>query len=83
MRDDRPVPESPFHHSETAVPSREELRATVELTIGRSVSLRATARATPAGLAAAAGLAMAVLVPAIWIVRGWKRRPGPRAVEDH
>lgn len=68
------LPWEPLQASATAVPHREEMRATFELTIGRSVSLRATARATPAGLAAAAGLAMAVLVPAIWICRGWKQR---------
>jgi hypothetical protein len=63
----------PLHLSAGAAPHPEEMRATFELTVGRSVSLRATARATPAGLAGAAGFAAAVLVPAIWIVRGWKR----------
>lgn len=51
----------------------EGMRATLELRVGRSFSFRSTVRATPAGLAAASGLAAAILVPAIWIIRGWKR----------
>jgi hypothetical protein len=64
-----------LHHSATAVPHREEVRASFELSIGTRVALRATARATPGGLAAAAGLAAAIFVPLIWITRGWKVRP--------
>lgn len=70
------TPARPLHVSETAAPHREEMRATLEVSLGRAVSLRTTARATPAGLAAATGLAAAILVPMIWIVRGWKRRGG-------
>jgi hypothetical protein len=47
----------------TAAPHPEEMRATVRLRIGSSVSLDATARATPAGLIAVGLLAAAIAVP--------------------
>jgi hypothetical protein len=43
------------------------MRATVDLAIGRAVSVRATARATPAGLATAALLVAAILIPLAWL----------------
>jgi hypothetical protein len=55
------------------------MRAAVGLTIGKSVSVRATARATPAGLATAALLVAAILVPMVWLARVRARervRPG-------
>ena len=69
----------PGDRSDTAAPHPEEMRAAVDLTIGKSVSLKATARATPAGLAAAALLIAAILVPVAWLARARARegvRPG-------
>ena len=69
----------PGDRSDTAAPHPEEMRAAVDLTIGKSASLKATARATPAGLAAAALLVAAILVPVVWLARARARegvRPG-------
>ena len=69
----------PENRSDTAAPHPEEMRAAVDLTIGKSVSIKATARATPAGLATAALLVAAVLVPMAWLARARARervRPG-------
>jgi hypothetical protein len=52
------------HVSETAAPHPEEMKATINLSIGRLVSVKATVRATLAGLLAPALLAVAVLFPA-------------------
>ncbi|HJS86896.1 MAG TPA: hypothetical protein VJ779_15685 [Acetobacteraceae bacterium] len=41
----------------------------MDLTIGKSVSIKATARATPAGLATAALLVAALLIPMVWLAR--------------
>ncbi len=57
----------------TAAPHPEEMRATFDVTIGRSVSIKATARATPAGLVSAALLISAILIPAVLLAR--TRRP--------
>ena len=53
--------------SATAAPHPEEMKATVDLAIGGAISVRATARATPAGLATAALLVAAVLIPLVWL----------------
>jgi hypothetical protein len=45
------------------------MKATIDLTIGRSVTIKASARATPAGLLTAALLAAAILIPMIWLTR--------------
>jgi hypothetical protein len=69
----------PGDRSDTAAPHPEEMRVAVDLTIGKSVSVRATARATPAGLATAALLVAAILVPMVWLARARARervRPG-------
>lgn len=50
--------------SETAARHPEEMNATLDLTIGNAVSVKATVRTTPAGLVAAALSAAAVLFPA-------------------
>jgi hypothetical protein len=47
----------------TAAPHPEEMRATVRFRIGNSVSLDATARATPGGLIAIGLLITAIAVP--------------------
>ena len=47
----------------------EEMKATIDLTIGRSVTIKASARATPAGLLTAALLVAAILIPMIWFTR--------------
>ena len=62
----RPNSES---QSETAAPHPEEMKATVDLAIGNSVSLKATVRTTPAGLVAAALLAAAVLIPTVSLAK--------------
>jgi len=64
----------PERISDGAAPHPEEMKATVDLAIGRSVAIKATARATPAGLVAAALLVATILVPAIWLTRA--RRHG-------
>jgi hypothetical protein len=63
---------APESISETAAPHPEEMKAAVDLAIGRSVTIRATARATPAGLLAAALLITAILVPVIWLTRTYR-----------
>ncbi|WP_410825779.1 hypothetical protein [Methylobacterium sp. sgz302003] len=47
----------------------EEMRASVDLRIGEAIALKATARATPAGLVAVAVLMGAILVPVVWLAR--------------
>jgi hypothetical protein len=47
----------------------EEMKGTVELRITNHVTLKATARATPAGLVGAAVLLSAVLIPIMWAKR--------------
>jgi hypothetical protein len=51
----------------TAAPHPEEMKATAEIHLGQSVHLRASARATPAGLVAVALLLCAVMVPLAWV----------------
>lgn len=53
----------------TAAPHPEEMRASVDWQVGKLMSLRATARATPASLAATALLLAAVLVPVVLMRR--------------
>ncbi|MBN8909425.1 MAG: hypothetical protein J0H14_22230 [Alphaproteobacteria bacterium] len=60
-------------NSPSAAPHPEEMRVTVDLRIG-SASFRATARTTPAGLAATALLVAAILVPSLWLLRGRSAR---------
>jgi hypothetical protein len=45
------------------------MRATLDLRFGNSVSIKATARAAPAGLIAAALLISVVLIPVVWLSR--------------
>jgi hypothetical protein len=59
---------------ETAALHPEEMRATFDLTVGRSVSVKATARATPAGLVSAALLMSVILIPLVLVVRSRARR---------
>lgn len=54
---------------ETAAPHPEEMKATIDLRIGRALALTATARATPAGLVATAMLVAAIVVPSVWLMR--------------
>jgi hypothetical protein len=53
----------------TAAPHPEEMKGTVNLSIGNWVSVTATGRATPAGFIAAALFACAVLVPLLRVTR--------------
>jgi hypothetical protein len=55
--------------SETAAPHPEEMKAAFDLTIGNSVSVKASVRTTPAGLLAAAILAAAVLLPTVSLAK--------------
>ena len=64
---DRPMGDDP------SLAHPEEMKATVSLRFGDSVSFTATARATPAGLIAAALLISAALVPLVLLVRGRAR----------
>ncbi|AWN42730.1 hypothetical protein [Methylobacterium durans] len=66
-----PVSEAGFDGGAGAHP--EEMRASLDLAIGRFVRLRATARATPAGLLATAILAAATLGPLLWFARSRRR----------
>jgi hypothetical protein len=59
----------PENQSDTTASHPEEMRAAVDLAIGKSVSIKATVRATPAGLATAALLIAAILVPLVWLAR--------------
>ncbi len=61
-----PAPEC---SSEAAITHPEEMQATVDLRIGNAVSIKATARATPAGLVAAALVISAVVIPLVWLFR--------------
>jgi hypothetical protein len=64
----------PEHAPGTAAPHPEEMRATLDVSIGKSVSINATARATPAGLVAAAILISAILIPVVLLSRSSVRR---------
>jgi hypothetical protein len=55
--------------SETAAPHPEEMKATVDFSIGNAVSIRASVRTTPAGVVAAALLAAAVLSPTVSLAK--------------
>src|SRR5215210_1283879 len=54
---------------EIAAPPPEEMKATADIRLGQSVSIRATVRATPAGLIAAALLVSATLIPLVLLSR--------------
>jgi hypothetical protein len=73
MPDADPHVPGPEPGPETAAPHPEEMKATVDLRLGRSVSIRATGRATPAGLATAAMLVSALLIPLVWLARNRAR----------
>jgi hypothetical protein len=62
------------HGSTTAAPHPEEMRATIDLRIGNTVSMSATARATPAGFITAAVLVSAILVPLVLFARRRRMR---------
>lgn len=53
----------------SAAPHPEEMKASAEFRIGERVVITASARATPAGLAAAALLVCSMLLPIIWLRR--------------
>lgn len=55
--------------SPTAAPHPEEMKGTVHLCIGGSVSLEATWRTTPAGLVCAGVLVSAILLSLVPLVR--------------
>ena len=51
----------------------EEIRATVDLRIGNSLSLRATARTTPAGLVTAGIMVSAIILAVAALIRAVRR----------
>lgn len=53
----------------TALPHPEEMKATVNLDVGRWFSLSATVRATPASLISVAMLVSAILIPVLRMAR--------------
>jgi hypothetical protein len=55
--------------SETAAPHPEEMKAGFDLTIGNTVSIKASFRTTPAGLLATAILAAAILLPTVSLAK--------------
>lgn len=55
----------------------EEMKASVDLRIGNSVSLRATARATPAGLITAGIMVSAIVLAVTSLVRAVRSRRDP------
>lgn len=60
---------SPSPAPETAAPHPEEMRASFNMAIGRSATISATARTTPAGLIATAVLIAAIFIPLAMIAR--------------
>lgn len=60
---------SPPPTAQTAAPHPEEMRASFNMAIGRTVSVAATARTTPAGLVATAALLAAIFIPLAIIAR--------------
>jgi hypothetical protein len=54
----------------------EEITASVEFRVGNSVSLNATVRTTPAGLAAAGVMVAAIVLSITVLVRATRWRPG-------
>lgn len=69
---------SPSPTSQTAAPHPEEMRASFNLAIGRTISVAATARTTPAGLIATAALLAAIFVPLAIIARSRASAPARR-----
>jgi hypothetical protein len=69
MINDAPPDAEPERNSGTAASHPEEMRATMDLHIGESISITATARATPAGLVAAALLISGILIPLVCLAR--------------
>lgn len=61
----------------SAAPHPEEMSATMELHVGSWLSMKATARATPAGL-----ISVAVLLAAIFVPTALIRRPRSSALRE-
>ena len=57
------------HNEESGSSHPEEMKASVNLRIGDSIAITATARATPAGLVAAALLIAAIVIPLVWLTK--------------
>jgi hypothetical protein len=58
-----------FDSSPTAAPHPEEMKLSVDLSFGHTVSIKASIRTTPAGLAGVALLVSSVLIPIVWLAR--------------
>jgi hypothetical protein len=65
------------HTTEAAALHPEEMRTTLDMAIDKFVSVRATARATRAGLVDAALLVAAICVPMVLLSRSRARRVFP------
>ena len=63
--------------AESAPAHPEEIRASVDLRIGKNVALKATVRTTPAGLVTA-GVVVAVVLSITALVRAIRRRDPPQ-----
>jgi hypothetical protein len=50
------------------------MKLSVDMSFGRTVSIKAAIRTTPAGLAGAALLVSSILIPIVWLVRGRRGR---------
>jgi hypothetical protein len=58
----------------SAAPHPEEIKASVDLHLGRSIALSATFRTTPAGLVAAGIMVSAIVLSTALLVRTARRR---------
>jgi hypothetical protein len=58
----------------TAASHPEEMNAGIDVRIGNCVAIKASARATPAGLAAVALVVAAALIPVIWLTKPARHR---------
>jgi hypothetical protein len=66
--------------AESAPVHPEEIRASVDLRIGKNVALKATVRTTPAGLVTAGVMVAAIVLSITVLVRAMRRRDPPRGV---
>jgi hypothetical protein len=64
--------------AESAPVHPEEIRASVDLRIGKNVALKATVRTTPAGLVTAGVMVAAIVLSITVLVRAIRRRDPPR-----
>ena len=82
MQAGMPATQEPITQTESQAESArvhpEEIRASVDLRIGKNVALRATVRTTPAGLVTAGVIVAAIVLSITVLVRAIRRRDPPR-----